>query len=75
MMLESKPCVCPKCGTEQTYQVVISYCSFMSNMLPRNKCYSCGHQLTEADIDSSKCGEPVYRTAGRNLDIIINNAK
>lgn len=67
MQYYSEPAVCPNCGKETLYYVIISFNSFMIDMLPSNKC-SCGHKLTETDIDLSKAS-PFHRNSVRDRKI------
>lgn len=58
---------CPNCGKDTHYNVIISCNSFMMNMLPSNEC-SCGHHLSEEDIDLSKAS-PSHRELIRDRKI------
>ena len=67
MQYYSEPASCPNCGKETLYHVIISCNSFMMDMLPSNKC-SCGHKLSEEDINLSKAS-PSHRDSVRNRKI------
>lgn len=67
MQYYTEPAKCPNCGKDTHYNVILSYSSFMKNMLPSNKC-SCGYHLSEEDIDLSKAS-PSYRELIRDRKI------
>lgn len=67
MQYYTEPAKCPNCGKDTHYNVIISCNSFMINMLPSNEC-SCGHHLSEEDIDLSKAS-PYHREFIRNRKI------
>ena len=51
--------ICPKCGSEQSYEIVEARCSF--DPLPsNNKCRTCGNQLTRNDIVLDKCSREYH---------------
>ena len=45
-----KQAICPKCKTEQSYQLLLSWNNFCGTLIPDNKCVNCGHQLIRDDI-------------------------
>lgn len=67
MQYYTEPAKCPNCGKDTHYNVILSYSSFMKNMLPSNKC-SCGYHLSEEDIDLSKAS-PSHRESIRDRKI------
>lgn len=67
MQYYTEPAICPNCGKDTYYNVIISCNSFMMNMLPSNRC-SCGYDLSEDDIDLSKAS-PSYREYIRDRKI------
>ena len=67
MQYYTEPAKCPKCGKDTHYNVIISCNSFMMGMLPSNEC-SCGHHLSEEDIDLSKAS-PSHRELIRDRKI------
>ena len=60
-IIKGEPAICPNCGAEQNFTLVISWNKLIDPEYPaNNKCSHCGRELKRDDIDISKCS-PFYK--------------